>query len=315
MPRKFQYTTIDRIISKIYRDLGLEEISETDLVEWAGEALEAIGSVNLYEESVAFIEVKDYQAELPCGFHAIINIAKNNFWEEDNKTCCTANEIVLDTPVTETPCNSSKCGGDFIFDCRGGLIQEHEQVYYRPYFDLKYEYEGWSKSNMFRQKYTPVRLSNHSFFGSIVCHEDSELYSSCTEEYTLVHDKLKFSFKEGFVAVAYLKQMIDEKTGYPMVPDDYSIITAITMYITMKYMARLYYMGREGYSDKFQKAESDWHWYCKQAGNNSMMLYGIDEHENFLKQRYQLIPKHNRYQGFFGKLNTADYNIKGFNIR
>ena len=48
MGRSLQYTTLDRILSKLYRDLGLEEISETDVVEWAGEALEAIGAVTLY---------------------------------------------------------------------------------------------------------------------------------------------------------------------------------------------------------------------------------------------------------------------------
>ena len=36
MARQFKYTTLDRVLSKLYRDLGLEEISETDVVEWSG---------------------------------------------------------------------------------------------------------------------------------------------------------------------------------------------------------------------------------------------------------------------------------------
>ena len=38
MGRKVQYTTLDRILSKLYRDLGVEEINETDAEERAGEA-------------------------------------------------------------------------------------------------------------------------------------------------------------------------------------------------------------------------------------------------------------------------------------
>ena len=63
MGRHLQYTTLDRIIAKLYRDLGLEEISETDIVEWSGEALEAIGAITLYEEAVAFIEIENHQAD------------------------------------------------------------------------------------------------------------------------------------------------------------------------------------------------------------------------------------------------------------
>ena len=113
----------------------------------------------------------------------------------------------------------------------------------------------------------------------------------------------------------------DEKTGYPLIPDDYSIITAITMYITMKYMGRLWYMGREGYADKYQKSEQDWQWYCKQAGNKQMMPHGVDQFQNFTESRNQLLPSKNRYYGFFGKLgregNTGwkDPNHRNFRLR
>ena len=69
-------------------------------------------------------------------------------------------------------------------------------------------------------------------------------------------------------------------------------------------MGRLWYMGREGYADKYQKSEQDWQWYCKQAGNKQMMLFGIDQHENFKDLRYQLILNKDKYFGFFGKPNA-----------
>jgi len=330
-----QYISLDRIISKVYRDLGLEEISETDLVEWVGEALEGIGAVTLYEEAVAFIEIENHQGDLPNGLHSIIQVARNNKWVKENKEdcLCPAN-IQLDCTTEELVKNPTSCGcstpktglqqsatGDYYFhngqeyvfmDCNGHLIGDYEIAYYRPYFDLKYEYEGWRNSNIYRNAYTPVRLANHSFFNTLVLPENTQgLYSTCVDEYTIVRDKIRTSFKEGSIAVAYYRQAIDTETGYPLIPDEYSMITAITMYITMKYMGRMWYLGREGYADKFQKAESDWQWYCKQAGNKSLLPYGEDEYENLKDMTHQLIPQRNRYYGYFGKMSRSGFSLRG----
>jgi hypothetical protein len=294
MGKKFQYTTLDRILAKLYRDLGLEDISETDVIEWTGEALEAIGAITLYEEAIACVEVKNHQADLPIGLHSIIQIAKNNRWSptEENNIC--PQDFIEEVEEETITC-------PVVLDCKGAPLLGVEITYYRPYFDLQYEYYGWSNSSYYKENYTPVKLSNHTFFNTLVCAEDMNLYQSCVDEYTIAEDTAKFSFKEGSVVIAYHRQKTDPATGYPMIPDDYSVITAITMYITMKYMSRLWYLGREGYSDKVQKAESDWHWYCKQAGNNLMIPYGIDEHQKMLEGRNNLIPNHNKYYGYFGK--------------
>lgn len=314
MGRKFSYTTLDRVLSKVYRDLGMEEISETDVIEWAGEALEGIGAISLYEEAVAFAEVKGHHADLPTRLHSIIQIARNNRWIKEEKESCTPAQLIEE--VTEESPNVENCGCNTssILDCNGNSIFGQEINYYRPYYDLQWEYSGWMNTSFFRRKYTPVRLANHSFFNTIVCNEDPELYNSAVDEYTIVGNRLRFSFEEGYVAIAYYRQVLDKETGYPMIPDDYSVITAITMYITMKYMGRMWYMGREGYADKFQKAEQDWQWYCKQAGNSITALYGEDEHEDFMKGRYNLIPNRNKYSGYFGKLGQAgsiNFRLRG----
>lgn len=332
MGRKLQYTTLDRVLSKLYRDLGLEEISETDVVEWAGEALEFIGAVTLYEEAVSFIEIENYEADLPNGLHSILQVARNNRWSKENKEeLCPAN-VVLDCTteqMLDTTNDSCGCTNNLLLDkypvpldCKGTPITEYELAYYRPYFDLQYEYYGWMKSNYYQRDYSPMRLANHTFFNSIVCEEDPKIYTNrATDEYTIVEDKIRTSFKEGSIAIAYYRQRIDPDTGYPMIPDEVSIITAITMYITMKYMARMWYLGREGYADKYQKAEQDWQWYCKQAGNKQMMLYGIDQHQNYMDSKYQLIPNRHKYYGFFGKLGRPenlswkDPNRRSFSFR
>lgn len=301
MGRKFQYTTLDRVISKLYRDLGLTEISETDVVEWTGEALEAIGAVGLYEPAVVFLEVKDHKVDLPKALHAIIQIAKHNTYTPENaKLIVPLDNTTLDTPPPVTACGLvvDTEGYPVPLDCNGVPVVEYDIAYYRPFFNLQNEYIDWNKS-----AYTPVRLADHSFFNTIVCTEQEDIYISTSEEYTIIEDTIRTSFLEGLIAVAYYKQKIDDSTGYPLIPDDYSIITAITKYITMKYMSRLWYLGREGYGDKVKKAEEDWQWYCRQAGNKIMAPYGIDEYQNILEATSHLLPNKRKYYGFFGRTN------------
>ncbi len=321
MARQVKFTSLDRVLAKLYRDLGLEEINESDVVEWTGEALEFIGTQMLYDQAVAFVEIENHQADLPNNLHQIIQVARNNRWtKQEKKSLCPAN-IILDCTTEEaedsgdvgSPCGcntSSPYYQGFIpLDCEGGIIGEHEVAYYRPYFDLKYEYELWRGSHYYATQYTPVRLSNHSFMGTLVCEDHPEdLYTSSTDEYTLVRDKIRTSFKEGSLAIAYYKQALDEESGYPLIPDDASVLSAITYYITWKYMQRMWYMGREGYGDKMQQAEQQWIWYCKQSGNKFYLPHGEDDFMNFTDARNQLLPSRDRYYGFFGKLSRAGNN-------
>lgn len=302
----YKYTSIDRIFSKLIRDVK-SDFSEADVVEWCGEALEFIGATRLYEEAVAFIEVKNHQCKLPAGLHAVIQVARNNRWSGPKDDSLCPAKIKSEVPVNTDPQASIPVA----LDCNGEPVNEYELAYYRPYFDLRYEYDLWRCSGTYTEKYTPVRLTTNTFFNSLVCKETTagieNIYQSSVDEYTIVQgDTLRFSFKEGSVAVAYLRQIVDEETGYPMIPDNISYTTAITKYITMKMFEREFYNGREGAAQKMQKAESDWQWYCKQAGNVDMMPYGVDEHQNLLDQRSYILPQQNRYYGFFGKMNRPE---------
>lgn len=303
-----KYTSINRLLSKLRRDLGMEDLSESDVINWAGEGLEGIGAITAYEESVAFVEIKNHQGKLPSNLHAIIQIARNHCWSEEiteNLMCpATVVKELNEGIKTNTPPNIP-----VRIDCEGMPMDAYEIAYYRPYFDLKYEYNGWSNSNYYQSCYQPIRLANHSFFNSVVCAEDNSkgLYDNSEEEYSIVGgDTIRTSFETGMVAIAYVRQMLDPETGYPMIPDDYSYMTAITKYITMKIMERHFYNNREGYTSRLQKAESDWHWYCKQASNSSLMPQGVDQLQNMLEQRQYLLPNMRRYYGFFGNMSRAE---------
>jgi len=54
------------------------------------------------------------------------------------------------------------------------------------------------------------------------------------------------------------------------------------------------------------KADQEWNWYCKQAGNSMLMPKGIDGHEDLTQQRSYLMPRVHRYTDFFGRLNHPE---------
>ena len=318
MQQRFQYVSVDTILSKYLRDFRGNELNEDDAIEWIGEALGHMKMATMSEEAIAFLEVKNYQATLPNGLQYIIQVAKNNTWTPTTLESCTPQAIITDlTPVDPAscnPCTSGVANDMVLLDCNGDLIGEPEVAYYRPYFDLQYEYLGWVHSKAFRSKFTPVRLANHTFFNTLVCQStDSDgLYNnsnSLTDEYSIIEDQLRFSFKEGLVAVAYLRTKVDVETGYPLVPDDESAKAAITYYLGWKVKEREAWNHREGAMQIAQVAEARWLKYIKQFKNKAKMPWGTDEYENLMEQGNYLLPRNKRYYGFFGKLGKAEDRI------
>lgn len=302
----FKYTSINRILDKLRRDLGIDDLSETDVIEWSGEALEAIDAVTQFEDALAFIEVKNHTCCLPNGSYHIHQIARNNCFKgfQDDPLCATT---ILETLTEE---EEGPTINPVPIDCNGTPLQEYELAYYRPYFDLQSEFGGFQSSTLYSTCFTPIRLASHTFFAGVNAEIDNkaDLYSPANhDEYQVIAkgSALRFSFEEGSIALSYTRAVVDDD-GYPMIPDHYSYITAVTKYVTMKVMEFRFYRNERGSDSRLAKAEADWQWYCKQAGNLALMPRGEDDFQDILEQRLHLFPKLNRYYGFFGHMNKAE---------
>lgn len=72
------YNSIRTVISKIYRDLNInEEIPESSIVEWCAEALNMIGAYSQYNEVSDCFELKGGKAKLPCDFYKLVDVRFN----------------------------------------------------------------------------------------------------------------------------------------------------------------------------------------------------------------------------------------------
>lgn len=198
-------------------------------------------------------------------------------------------------------------------DENGNLIEGTQYAYYRPYFDLQYEYLDWAYSGVRQQAFTPVKLADHTFFNSLVCREEdpriAQIYNTCNDEYTVVGNvnrKLRFSFKEGYVAVSFTRQAIDKETGYPLIPDNQDCLEAINYFLTWKFMQRSFYLGREGSTSKVDYAEKRWLKYKKQFTNHAFGPFGVDDFEDIKNQSNYMLPRQRLYDNYFGNLSHKE---------
>jgi len=443
MDNSLQYTSVYRIISKIYRDTNQADIDESDLIEWIGEALEFIKAPEVFQHNVAFLRVQGYETDIPKGFKMVTQLAKYNgkpekkyvyempcmLREELERNRCRAEDtstiITIEEkkwrhffPVQEfahplyfyigTEDKLVFQGRDFMFDtqaecqahglyisdvefpmipkpdgtseratngflksrhhtgacppvtarsiyeicsvCKEVIVPRQEVRTTRAvapvtpvvpatpdpcncekepidilerekfYFDTPYLYNALIAAPLYRENFSPIRLANHTFFNTLVCKEKDQSpyelhrnpyggYNKTNEEYTLVgtaEKKIRFSFKEGHVALSYVKNAIDEETGYPLVPDNVYCISAIGYYVKWK-MAEMYaWNGREGYDKLAQQYQVSWLRYIKMAKNDLKMPKSLDQLQNMLEQTHHLIPRHNMYYGFFGNLGRRE---------
>src|SRR5690349_19381133 len=133
-----QYTSIDRIFSKVNRDIT-SDFNEEDVIEWTGEALGFMESNKSFDEAVAFMEVNNFTANMPPLSHGLIQIARNNKFTPETKNLFCPKAITDTIVIGEKP-NTAPIP----LNCAGMPMMDYDLAYYRPYFDLQFEYYGWT---------------------------------------------------------------------------------------------------------------------------------------------------------------------------
>ena len=274
MPKQFKYVSSSTIISKVIRDLGVTDINKSDMIEWIGEAIQAIGTNGMKEESVMFLEIANHVADLPSEVSEVVKVYRNHKYDIGDCVLPLEAAVEDEHPVE---IHDVTCGCD--------IIPDEDLPRWTRRFERRWEYLDWDVSPLRTNRFTPIALSSAILFSGITCEAINEGLSTCSgEEYQLQNGVIKTSFPTGQVAIAYRHTPLDSE-GYPMIPDLYSVQAAITHYISYKLFARMWYQGREGMSDKMQWADREYQFYVKQAKNDTWMLYGIDEHQNMINFR------------------------------
>lgn len=276
-----KYTTIDRVFSKVLRLIPEKFFNESDIIEYTGEVLEKMSTFHLLEGDVRILKINNFEADLP-DLRRIIQVVRLHSYKEKNDEC--EDEIIetkKEIKVTNSTCD----------ECENSILRiisllEQAQIRQKSDFiplNALMNYERYTDNVL---DVTPVRLSNHTFFNSIVCPEDYNIYRSCVDEYNIVgtiHKKIRTSFKEGYIAISYLRYPIDEQTGYPLVPEDENVLSAIAYYIAWKIAEFNTWSGERQYFTLSQDFERKYKKYSILAISLLKMPLTLDEEQNRLE--------------------------------
>ena len=305
-----KFISIKSILVRLSRETGHNSFNESDVIEYIGDALGLIEFRELKEEVIGFFDVKDNKMMIsgsndsipgvPNGFVSVLQLAKYN----------DSNQDLVRLPKNEYDENGKLIGSD-------SSDKDKDPVYLRPkkgpysYMDspleIKWGYFNWTSSDIYRKAFTPIRLANNKFFKSVVSKEKDfdKIYNNITDEYTVLGNyndgksdlELLFSFKEGKVALCYLKNRIDDD-GYPIIPDIQCFSSAIINYIKWKLTEVDLWNHRQGSGEKIQYFQKEWLRYASQCRSYVNIPETLDEYMDILRDSHNIVPK-DRYSNFF----------------
>jgi hypothetical protein len=291
----YNLTSVKRVISKVFQDLDLKEGDHrlSDMIEWAGEALEKIGGFPTFETRVCgkddlpLLVVSNYQTKLPCDFHSMIQVAYTStgyspyypmrYGTGSFDSASTANDTNVLANISTNE--------DIVMLCM-------------TLYDLTYEdaLESINTDPLRRAKLNALLVSHSTNTNSGPSEE------STTGDYTYIikGGYLKTNIENGFIMLAY-QAIPTDKEGYPMLPDNASFIEAVYWYITMKLLYPQWSSGQVR-DAVYADAKRSWNFYCKQAYGNSMMPNGAEQLESIKNTWHRFVEEWSEHDSFFSTM-------------
>ena len=285
----YKNTSVKRVIAKVFTDLDLQEGEHrvSDMIEWAGEALEKIGAFPSFVNKVTgkdgspLLAVENYQTKLPCDFHRMIQLsfstselgpfypvryATGSF---DHGSILNSDNTYAGNADTDAPETSLTTLAMSLYDL------DYEAAVAK----LAAEPDTRSQLNSIIRQ---MEGSGRSLSGDDVFNE--------TLDYTYVIKPgyIKMNASTGYIMMAYQAIPVDDD-GYPLVPDDASFLEAIYWYISMKLMYPQWKQGSVR-DAVYYDARRSWNYYCKQAYGNALAP-NKDQLESIKNTWNRLVPE------------------------
>lgn len=299
----YKLTTVKSVISKVFTDLDLQEETHrvSDMIEWAGEALEKIGAFPYFVnkvtglEGVPLLEISNYQVKLPCDFYSIIQLTYSSsaagpylpvrYSTGNFETYGDLNDV---TDLSTTPPESD-------------IVTFTMELYDLSYADaLTYLNSNPDKrvliSAMVSDGYAKVVNVNSDIINPLMNTDDVT--------YVIANGYIKLNVRTGYLMMAY-QAIPTDCEGYPMIPDEISFKEAIYWYINMKLMYPKWAEGRVR-DAVYYDAKRSWNYYAKQAYGDALMP-NADKLESIKNAWVRLIPEIHEHSSGFSTLGQEQY--------
>lgn len=277
------------IVAKVIADNNLQEkdLRIADIRAWIGEAVEKIGAVTQLDHKVETIQLKGYQAKLPCDLYKLDQVAYSSNgagWLPMRKT---------------SGAFLSKLGSK---EGKASMTIPDEAIFQltKTLFNLTDDTAALKKLNEnpgIRQTLATL-VDNHTV--------------NAQYGFKRIQEQLQYDVKPGYIVcpvsdgelkISYYAVYTDNE-GMPMIPDMQSYQEAIYWYVTMKMFYPEYLKGRIPqyiYNDM----KNSWNYYAKQAYAEAM-LPNVDGLESIQNTWNRLVPSLDDHDNFFDYLGDEE---------
>lgn len=295
----YKTVSVKRVIAKVFTDLDLEDGTHrvTDMIQWAGEALEKIGAFPQFlhkvtgKNDVPLTELSDYQARLPYDLHRIIQViygkTTNGPWYSMRSATGSFDR--------ERPDVLSTTSEDGAVVATSSLVSLAMTLY-----DLTYA-EALTKVNSepaTRSILTSLISSDTTTGGT-----SSKTSNTVDYVYIATDSWIKANIETGYLMISYQAIPTDVE-GYPLVPDSQSFLDALYWYITMKLLYPKWAAGQIR-DAVYYDAKRSWNYYCKQAYGDAMMP-DPDQMESIKNSWLRLVPNIDAHSSFYSSMGEQE---------
>jgi hypothetical protein len=295
----YKLASIERVIAKVMTDLSLQEGDHriSDMIEWAGEALEKIGAFPSFTNKVTgkddmpLLEVENYIVKLPADFYNLIQASFSTSQQGPYYPMRygTGN---FDAGNPEIKTDTGPLAGESNIASTSDLIILAQMLY-----DLEYA-DALAKINAepdTRSKLTALLNMKTPTLPGV----NNPMATTRDITYVITPGYIKMNVESGYIMLAYQAIPTDTK-GYPLIPDEPSFFEAIYWYIVMK----LYYpqwVAGQIRDAVYYDARRSWNYFNKQAFGNALMP-NTDQLESIKNSWVRLIPEIKEHTSGFSAL-------------
>ena len=279
------------VVAKVIADNNLQEkdMRIADIRAWIGEAVEKIGAVTQLDHRVAVIDIKGYQAQLPCDLYKLDQVAYSSNGE---------GWLPMRKTSSAFPAQYQGVNNDFSIK----MTTADEAIFQltKTLFNLTDDKAALAKlnENPGIRSTLATLVDNHTVGAQ--CRLNG-LYNSL--QYDIKPGYLVCPMRDGQLKVSYYAVHTDNE-GMPMIPDMQSYQEAIYWYVTMKMFYPEYLKGRIPqyiYKDMM----NSWNFYAKQAYAEAM-LPNVDGLESIQNNWNRLVPDLDDHDEFFNHLGDEE---------
>lgn len=281
------------VVAKVIADNNLQEkdMRIADIRAWIGEAVEKIGAVTQLDHRVAVIDIKGYQAQLPCDLYKLDQVAYSSNGE---------GWLPMRKTSSAFPAQLGNCGKCHSCDTKMTIPDEAIFQLTKTLFNLTDDKAALAKLN-----------ENPGIRATLATLVDNHTVD-VRYGFKRLHTYLQYDVKPGYLVcpmrdgqlkVSYYAVHTDNE-GMPMIPDMQSYQEAIYWYITMKMFYPEYLKGRIPqyiYNDM----KNSWNFYAKQAYAEAM-LPNVDGLESIQNNWNRLVPDLDDHDEFFNHLGDEE---------